>query len=165
MLESTANSTDYQRYPCFVLWIITVAFSFFIVPVKAQEQRQDSLFTISKDYLLIVNTYTSDAPWSNGILDPIRHWATNDNRDIFIEHLNMLMIDNLAEFREVEADLFEKYKTKVPKAVLMLGNSSMLLKDGIREHWGDVSVVICAEEKYIGPDMYYIDKKPILEKE
>lgn len=87
------------------------------------------------------------------------------SRTIFIEHLNMLMIDNLAEFREVEADLFEKYSDKAPKAILLLGNSSLLLRDGLRAHWGDISIVVCTEEKYIGPDLAYIDKKPVSEKE
>ena len=164
MLKLTANTTDYQYSHFSVLWIIIVAFSFFILPVKARV-LQDSVFTINKDYLLVVNTYTSDASWSNAVLEPIRHWAANDNRTIFIEHLNMLMIDNLAEFREVEADLFEKYSDKAPKAILLLGNSSLLLRDGLRAHWGDISIVVCTEEKYIGPDLAYIDKKPVSEKE
>lgn len=163
MLKSTANPTHNQRLRYFFLYI-TGIFFLFASPVRGGVQP-DSSFTIDKDYLLAINAYTSDAPWSNTVLDPVRHWATGSNRTLFTEHLNMLMIENMDEFRKVEADFFEKYADRAPKAILLMGNSSLLLKDGIREHWGDVPMILCGEEDYTGTDSTYIKKRPISTKE
>lgn len=121
---------------------------------------------IKNDYLLVINTYTSDAPWSNAIIEPVQKWvSTERNVAVFVEHLNMLMIDNAAEFGELENSLFGKYTHKAPKGVLLLGNSTLLLKDKLRDYWGDVPIILCAEENYFGPDTAYINKSPIPKEE
>lgn len=113
------------------------------------------------DYLLIVNAYTSDAPWSNAIIEPVQKWMNEINMPILIEHLNMLMTDDADEFGMVENAVLKKYAKRVPKSVLLLGTPSLLLKDSIRFHWGDIPLILCAEQDYFGPAEAYIEKQAI----
>ncbi len=143
-----------------VLRILALLFSVFVLPVRAQS---DSASLYAGNYILIVNTYTSDAPWSNSIIEPVRDWsAGNDKPAVFVEHLNMLMIDDTEKLGEAERFVFDKYALGTPRAVLLLGNSALILIDEIREQWGDVPVILCGEENYIGPDSAYIFKRPVL---
>ena len=124
--------------------------------------QSDSTTSVKDNYLLIVNTYTSDAAWSNAIIDPVQHWAVAEGQvDVYVQHMNMLMLDDSVKFREAESVFFEKFAAKAPKAVLLIGNSTLLIRDDIRAHWGDVPLVLCAEESYIGPDAAYIEKQAI----
>lgn len=115
----------------------------------------------NNDYLLIINAYTSDAPWSNAIIEPVQKWMNEKDLPVLIEHLNMLMIDDADEFGVVANTIFEKYANRIPKAVLLLGNSSLLLKDSIRTRWGDTPMILCAENDFYGSDEAYIKKRPI----
>lgn len=144
----------------YLFLLISVAF------VRTAQARDNHMPNIKNDYLLVINTYTSDAPWSNAIIEPVQKWvSTERNVAVFVEHLNMLMIDNAAEFGELENSLFGKYTHKAPKGVLLLGNSTLLLKDKLRDYWGDVPIILCAEENYFGPDTAYINKSPIPKEE
>ncbi len=138
-------------------------FLFFYVTFFTICQSQESrAFTSQKDYLLVINTYTSDAPWSNAIIEPLQKWISmEEDVAVFVEHLNMLMIENDEEFDGVEEVLFSKYTDKTPQCVLLLGTPALLLKDKVRECWGDVPVILCAEEDYSGPREAYIHKRPI----
>lgn len=142
-----------------LLWIVSMMYSF---PAFADSSslKQTSL---RNDYLLIINTYTSDTPWSNEMIEPVQYaFTTNKKAAVYVEHLNILMIDNTAKLQEMKTYIFEKYVSKAPKAILLLGNSALLLKEEIRSHWGDVPMILCTEEDYVGPDEAYIDKRAIL---
>ena len=69
-----------------------------------------------------------------------------------MEHLNTLLIDNQEEFQKVKRDIFAKYAARIPKAVLLIGNPVLILKDDIRAHWGDVPIVATAEMDFVSPD-------------
>lgn len=123
---------------------------------------QDShALIVNSDYVLVVNAYTSDAPWSNDIIEPVQRWMNEYDMPVLIEHLNMLMVDDAEEFGMVENAILEKYAKHGPRAILLLGNPALLLKDSIRSYWGDVPMILCAEHDFYGPDRAYIEKKPI----
>lgn len=128
--------------------------------------KDQAISDIKYDYLLVINTYTADAPWSNALIECVQKWVSAE-RDIavFVEHLNMLMIDTPTDFKMVEEAIFSKYADKSPRAVLLLGNAALPLKDEIRAHWGDLPLVLCAEEDFFGSDEYYINRRAIPEEE
>lgn len=141
-------------------WILfLVIHTVFSQDIQANDNHP---LNINSDYLLVINTYTADAPWSNAIIEPVQKWISIE-RDVavFVEHLNMLIINDRSEFDMLEKALFNKYRGNVPKGVLLLGNSALLLKDKLRSHWGDVPLVVCAEVDFFGSDTAYIDKRPI----
>lgn len=134
-----------------LLLFVCIAFS---LPVRAQDNQT---LNVKNDYLLIINTYTSDAPWSNAIIEPVQKWVSAErNVAVFVEHLNMLIVSDDTKFGLLEDALFKKYSDKAPKGVLLLGNSTLLLRDEIRTRWGDVPIVLCAEEEYFGSAESYI---------
>lgn len=157
---TTKTTITRKIYRQAVRWMATGLFSISALTVQAQEAN--SLLSDEDDYLLIINSYTSDAPWSNNIIDPVQHWVVDQGHgNVFIEHLNMLMIDDTAKLNKLKPILFAKYDARPPKAVLLLGNTALLLKDNIRAHWGDIPMVLCAEESYTGPEAAYIEKYPV----
>lgn len=135
----------------------------FVLPAQGQGNKP---LNIKSDYLLVINAYTSDAPWSNALIEPVQKWVSAEQGvALFVEHLNMLMISDTVQFDKVKRAILNKYSDKAPKAVMLLGNPSLLLKDDIRALWGDPPVILCAEEDYFGPDSVYIEKLPIPEGE
>lgn len=130
--------------------------------VQTAHAQEGLARNIDNDYLLVINSYTSDAPWSNAIIEPVQEWMNEENLPVIIEHLNMLMIEDADDLRMVENAIFGKYAKLTPKAILLLGNPSILLRESINTHWGkEIPIVLCAEEDYYGPDEAYIQKKSI----
>lgn len=37
----------------------------------------------------------------------------------------------------------------------------MILRDDFRKMWGNIPIILCAEEDYIGPKEFYLQKKPV----
>lgn len=158
MIYIFRNSTLYLRI---LFLLVSIAF---VNTVQANDDQ--SVSDIKYDYLLVINTYTVDAPWSNALIECVQKWVSTE-RDIavFVEHLNMLMIDTDTDFRMVEEAIFSKYSNKSPKAVLLLGNGTLPLKNKIRTNWGDMPLIMCAEEDFFGPDEYYFNRCAIPEEE
>jgi len=118
--------------------------------------------TNAKDYILVINSYTEAFPWSNRALSATTEYILNNSTlSLYVEHMNMLMMDNDTIVNGFKDVCIEKYRTHAPRMVLLLGNSAMILRDDIKDMWGDIPIVLCAEEDYIGPDEYYLKKQPI----
>lgn len=59
------------------------------------------------DYILIINSYTETTPWSSSIIDPIIQMASkNQKLDIYIEHMNMFVVNKQEELNEFTEFLF-----------------------------------------------------------
>lgn len=145
-----------------VLWMVAMLNTFSAFGLQANPEN----VTLENDYLLIINTYTSDAPWSNAIIEPVqRTWMTDKRTAIYVEHMNMLMIDDTLKLQKMKIQFFEKYASRAPKAILLLGNPTMILKNDIRQHWNNIPIILCAEKDYIGPNEAYISKRAIRETE
>ena len=70
--------------------------------------RQEPAPGFKNDYLLIINTYSSNAPCSNAIINSVQNWLNTDNTTaVYVEHLNTLLIDSQEEFGEV-SEAFQK---------------------------------------------------------
>lgn len=160
IINNSRSLNNELYYACAFFLIFCITF------VRTAQARDDHAFNLKKDYLLVINTYTADAPWSNAIIEPVQKWVSAE-RDfaVFAEHLNMLFINDVVEFNRVADSFLDKYAEKAPKGVLLLGNSALLMKDKIRDHWGDVPLVLCAEMDFFGPDSYYIGRRAIPEEE
>ncbi len=114
--------------------------------------QQDEAPGFKSDYLLVINTYSSNAPCSNAIINSVQNHLTTDNTTaVYVEHLNTLLIGSEEEFGAVKRNIFAKYAARPPKIVLLIGNPVLILKDDIRAHWGDVPVVSTAEMDFVPP--------------
>lgn len=133
-----------------------LAFSY-ISPILAQKDSVNS-----SNYLLIINSYTEAAPWSFRMISAITEYAQNSPQlALYTEHMNMLMMDTDSTLNEFRQTVLEKYKQHSPRMLILLGNSSMILRDDFRKMWGNIPIILCAEEDYIGPKEFYLQKKPV----
>lgn len=139
------------------LYILVGLYMLFTGTTSAQKN------TIStKDYILVVNSYTEAFPWSNRTLSATTKYVLQDSTLTFsVEHMNMLMMDNDTILDEFKKDCIQKYSAHAPRIVMLLGNSAMILRDDFKSMWGDVPIILCAEENYIGPNEFYLKKQPI----
>jgi signal transduction histidine kinase/ActR/RegA family two-component response regulator len=139
------------------LYLLVTLYLLAINPVSAHRETMDT-----KDYILVVNSYTEAFPWSNRALSATTKYVLdNSTLALYVEHMNMLMMDNDTIVDEFKKNCIEKYSDHTPRMVLLLGNSAMILRDDFRRMWEDVPIVLCAEENYIGPNEYYLKKQPI----
>ena len=133
-----------------------LAFSY-ISTILAQKDSVNS-----SNYLLIINSYTEAAPWSFRMISAITEYAQNSPQlALYTEHMNMLMMDTDSTLNEFRQAVLEKYKRHSPRMLILLGNSSMILRDDFRKMWGNIPIILCAEEDYIGPKEFYLQKKPV----
>lgn len=128
-----------------------------ITPILAQRDHIDI-----PNYILCINSYAESTPWSNRMISTISEYAQkNPQLALYAEHMNTLMVENdtiLAEFKNL---ISQKYSTHRPRLLVVLGNPALLLRDEYRKLWGDIPIVLCSEEDYIGPRENYIHKQPI----
>ena len=116
----------------------------------------------NKKYILVINSYTETYDWSTRLMSVAAKFVKDDvNLGLFAEHMNALMVENGSVVNELKKSIFEKYQSYPPSMVLILGNPALQLKDDIRKAWGDIPIVVCAEENYTGPDKFYLEKAPI----
>lgn len=150
-------------YPTACQFFISLIWVMFAFKTHANGKEPSKL---NNSYLLIINAYTSDSPWSNAIIEPVQKWvSTERNIAVFTEHLNMLIVEDCKELDALTTAILDSYSDTSPKGILLLGAPSLLLKDRIREHWGDIPIILCSEEDYFGPDTAYIHKRPIPQEE
>lgn len=129
----------------------------FINPALAQQDEINS-----HNYVLIVNSYTESFPWSFRIISGVTNYIQEAPRlALYTEHMNMLLIDNESVLDEFKQVLFKKYGKNPPRMLLLLGNSAMILRDDVRKVWGDIPIILCAEQDYMGPDESYLQKTSI----
>lgn len=114
----------------------------------------------SNDYLLVINSYTADATWSNAIITPLQQtMAANSGLNFFVENMNMLMINDSVKLADLEQQILAPY-TAAPKAVILLGNSALTIRENLKKKWGqDIPIIICSELDYLSPDKTYIKKE------
>jgi len=96
------------------------------------------------------------------MISAITEYAQNSPQlALYTEHMNMLMMDTDSTLNEFRQAVLEKYKRHSPRMLILLGNSSMILRDDFRKMWGNIPIILCAEEDYIGPKEFYLQKKPV----
>ena len=132
-----------------------------ITPILAQRDHIDI-----SNYILCINSYAESSPWSNRIISTVSEYVQkNPKLALYAEHMTTLMIDNDTILGEFKNMISQKYEHHRPRLLILLGSPSLLLRDEYRELWGDIPIVLCSEEKFIGPKDTYIYKQPITQAE
>lgn len=72
----------------------------------------------------------------------------------------MLLVENDSILEEAKRNLFDKYEGRSPRMLLLLGNPALLLRDEYRKVWGDIPIVLCAQEDYLDSYEAYIHRRP-----
>lgn len=128
-----------------------------VTTILAQKDRIET-----SDYILCINSYAESSPWSNRMITTVTEYVQNlPNMTLFAEHMNMLMINNDTVMNEFKKLITQKYQEHRPSMLILLGCPSLILRDDYRELWGDIPIVLCSEEDFVGPREVYINKLPV----
>ena len=115
-----------------------------------------------RDYVLVVNAYTEGEPWSVNLISRIVSRIDQiENLELYVEHMNMMLVSEQKEVDEFKANLARNYGETPPRALILLGTSTALLRDVILDTWNDTPIILCAEEDFLGPDEAYLKKLPV----
>ena len=114
-----------------------------------------------KSYILCINSYPESSPWSSRLISNVTEFVQKDpGVTLYVEHLNMLLVENDSILEEAKRNLFDKYEGRSPRMLLLLGNPALLLRDEYRKVWGDIPIVLCAQEDYLDSYEAYIHRRP-----
>lgn len=142
-----------------LLRCLFVSLPFLFLTTKVSAKEDGMRFT--NDYVLIINSHTESTSWSNNIISPVLDHVSANGLDVFTEHMNVMVLDKEILLSDFQEYLFDKYKTKPPRLLILLDNSTILLKEGLKKYWNDIPIILCAEQDFVGPpDSYF--KKDIL---
>lgn len=116
---------------------------FYLLSVNWAFAQKDAIE--GKSYILCINSYTESSPWSSRLISNVTEFVQKDpGITLYVEHLNMLLVENDSILEESKRNIFDKYKGRSPRMLLLLGNSALLLRDEYRKVWGDIPIVLCA---------------------
>ena len=132
---------------------------FYLLSVNWAFAQKDAIE--GKSYILCINSYTESSPWSSRLISNVTEFVQKDpGITLYEEHLNMLLVENDSILEESKRNIFDKYKGRSPRMLLLLGNSALLLRDEYRKVWGDIPIVLCAQEDYLDSYEAYIHRQP-----
>ena len=132
---------------------------FYLLSVNWAFAQKDAIE--GKSYILCINSYTESSPWSSRLISNVTEFVQKDpGITLYVEHLNMLLVENDSILEESTRNIFDKYKGRSPRMLLLLGNSALLLRDEYRKVWGDIPIVLCAQEDYLDSYEAYIHRQP-----
>ena len=132
---------------------------FYLLSVNWAFAQKDAIE--GKSYILCINSYTESSPWSSRLISNVTEFVQKDpGITLYVEHLNMLLVENESILEESKRNIFDKYKGRSPRMLLLLGNSALLLRDEYRKVWGDIPIVLCAQEDYLDSYEAYIHRQP-----
>ena len=138
---------------CEVKTLLFLCLLLALYPVKSNAKDNDS------EYILVLNTYTEADIWSQSMISSLTKILLKDNILIETENLHLLFVDSQEKLSSLRTAIFEMYDKKRPKAVVLLGNSAWLFfREAVKEHWGDIPMVLCAEFDYVTTIQDCLDK-------
>ncbi len=132
---------------------------FYLLSVNWAFAQKDAIE--GKSYILCINSYTESSPWSSRLISNVTEFVQKDpGITLYVEHLNMLLVENDSILEESKRNLFDKYEGRSPRMLLLLRNPALLLRDEYRKVWGDIPIVLCAQEDYLDSYEAYIHRQP-----
>ena len=107
---------------------------FYLLSMNSAFAQKDTID--GKSYILCINSYTESSPWSSRLISNVTEFVQKDPEiTLYVEHLNMLLVENDSILEESKRNIFDKYKDLSPRMLLLLGNSALLLRDEYRKAW------------------------------
>ncbi len=107
----------------------------------------------SDKYILVLNSYSENANWSNYAMDSLRMGITAGRTGftLRVESMNLLLLDNREKVEAHRRHVTEKYAGRLPEAIVVLGNSAWtMFEEEFGTRWKDVPTVICSVNDYVG---------------
>lgn len=139
--------------------VLTVFLLCFLIIIPASAKKEHISIP---NYILCINSYSESTPWSNRMISSVTEYVQKDsNLALYAEHMNTFMTDNDSALNDFKDLIAEKYTEPRPRLLILLGTSALVLRDEYRKLWGDIPIIICSEEDFMGPQEPYIQKQAI----
>ena len=87
---------------------------FYLLSVNLAFAQKDAID--GKSYILCINSYTEASPWSSRLISNVTEFVQKDPEiTLYVEHLNMLLVENDSILEESKRNIFDKYKGRSPR--------------------------------------------------
>lgn len=131
---------------------------FFILLFSLPAFSQKEVTT--KDYILIINSYTEASTWSNGLISALITFTNQTTGlSLYAEHMNIYMIDNDSIINKFKQTLADKYTAHPPRLLVLLDNPALILREKFKQMWGDIPIVLCGNHDFYCPEETYLKKE------
>lgn len=150
-LQKSVVMKKRSKLPFLICYIyFCCAFTQSLYAVTIDKKRDISNF-------LIINSYNESAPWSNSIILPVLEKISEEYEiEAHLVHMNANFITNDSLYQHTENELFRRYKGELkPSFLILVGSLSFNLRNRIKEEWGDIPMLLCAEMDFFAPRQYY----------
>lgn len=148
----------FKAFRAIVFFYRPVVPFFLLLCATIASAKEGTRYNLNNDYVLIINSYMESNPWSNSIITPVADHVTTIGLNVFAEHISVMNLGSYELLDEFESELFEKYKNRPPRLLILLDNPSLLLKDAIQRVWKDIPIILCAEQDFILPSQCYFSR-------
>jgi signal transduction histidine kinase/CheY-like chemotaxis protein len=129
------------------------------LPLCAQEEQEaieDTVDVASSHRLLIINSYNEQAAWPQHVMsEVIKHVSMNNDIFVSISNMHDTGMANDSVYNLVADNIFKRYHKNHPRYVVLIGNLAFTLRDRIKEHWGDIPMIVLSGEDTVAPTPYY----------
>lgn len=108
--------------------------------------------------VLILNAYNEAAPWAQTIITPIMQEISSMRNfsAVKVANLNGIIVHNETDFKTMAEGVFDRYSgDRRPDYLVLVGNFAFTLRDMIKENWGDIPMLLIAQNDKYGPLEYY----------
>lgn len=136
----------------FLSWKHIISLCFVLLHVSLS----NAVVTKEQHRLLIINSYNEGALWSQALITPIM-LQTSSIEDVSADlvHINGTFIRNDSLYNQMEEGIFQRYEKNKPDYLVLIGNIAFTLRDRIQKEWGDIPMVLIANEDTYAPRGYY----------
>lgn len=134
-----------------------ILISLFLLPSLCFAQNTDS---IKRKQLAVISAYNEAAPWPRTYISLITHAISKrtDFNIASVAHLNNIITYDEKTFNRLCDDVFCKLNENKPDYLVLIGNFAFTLRDRIKKEWGDIPMLLIAQNNKYGPLDYYLTK-------
>lgn len=107
--------------------------------------------------IAVINSYNENTPWPRQFINQVISEMTlhDDFGPVKVAHLNDGVIKNNDDFTALQDRLFDFFENDKPDYLVLIGNFAFILREKIKEHWGDIPMLLISQSDKYGPLDYY----------
>lgn len=107
--------------------------------------------------LAIIDSYNESAIWPRTFIYSIisEIYMHDDFGPVKVAHLNNGSIYDHEDYEILQQRLFEFYEDDKPDYLVLIGSFAFTLREQIKEHWGDIPMLLIAQNDKYAPLEYY----------
>lgn len=108
-------------------------------------------------HIAVINSYNENTPWPRQFINQVISEMTlhDDFGPVKVAHLNDGVIRNEDDFNALQNRLFEFFADDKPDYLVLIGNFAFILREKIKEQWGDIPMLLISQSDKYGPLEYY----------